>query len=160
MTKIIIREYMTSDAKNLAEIYYYTIHNINSRDYTEEQINAWAPITSLELTGWKTKWEKTPPIVAVSDNVILGFAEFEASGHIDCFYVHHLYQANGVGAALMAAIDVLANQYGCKRIYAEVSITAKSFFERKGFKVIREQMVTFRDVQFKNYVMEKLCYYK
>ena len=46
--KITIRQYDYSDAQDLANIYYYTIHNINSKDYSEEQINAWAPSSSLE----------------------------------------------------------------------------------------------------------------
>lgn len=49
--KIIIREYDCKDAQDLADIYYHTIHNINSKDYSEEQINAWAPPSSLESTG-------------------------------------------------------------------------------------------------------------
>lgn len=51
-TKIIIRQYTSEDAQDLANIYYNTIHNINSQDYTEEQVNAWAPSSSLELTSW------------------------------------------------------------------------------------------------------------
>ena len=76
-----IRNYQESDAKFLAEIYYNTIHNINIADYTKEQIDAWAPLSSLkELEGWKKKWQQIVPIIAIYDNVIAGFAEFEKIG--------------------------------------------------------------------------------
>lgn len=155
MTKIKTRKYQPSDAKALVDIYYYTIHRINSQDYSKEQIDAWAPITSLKVDNWKTKWDDVPPIVALLDDIVVGFAEFEKNGHIDCFYVHHLYQGCGVGTALMRAIEELAYHYGCKKLYSEVSITAKPFFEKSGFACIREQMVLIGDVRLKNYLMEK-----
>ena len=90
------------------------------------------------------------------NEVIVGFAEFEPSGYIDCFYVHHEYQGKGVGSALMVSIFGKAEQDDIKRIFAEVSITARPFFEAKGFKVVKEQTVTLRGVQLTNFVMEKI----
>lgn len=154
--KIITRQYQISDAQALANIYYYTIHNVNIRDYSVEQINAWAPTSSLELDGWKRKWEKLPPIVAVSNDVIVGFTEFEPNGYIDCFYVHHEHQNKGVGSVLMTEIDANAKQNKVPRVYAEVSITARPFFEKKGFQVVKEQSVNIRGCQLTNFVMEKM----
>ncbi|MCE3046467.1 GNAT family N-acetyltransferase [Legionella sp. 16cNR16C] len=153
--KITIRQYKENDAQDLAGIYYNTIHNINIRDYSPEQINAWAPSTSLELNGWKQKWEKITPVVALLENTIVGFAEFEPDGHIDCFYVHHEFQNQGVASALMTAIEKKAKENNVPRIYAEVSITAKPFFEKRGFQVIKKQSVTIRGCQLTNFVMEK-----
>ncbi len=149
------RKYQPGDARALADIYYHTIHDINSRDYSETQINAWAPASSLELTGWQEKWSKLPPIVALSNHKIVGFAEFESDGHIDCFYVHHEYQGKSVGTCLMNEIEREANAKNITRIYAEVSITAKSFFEKKGFDVIKQQTVLIRGCELTNFVMEK-----
>ena len=153
--KIIIRQYTSNDAQDLANIYYNTIHTINAQDYTEEQIHAWAPSTSLELTGWKKKWENIIPLVALMDNKIVGFAEFESNGHIDCFYVHHEHQGYGVGSSLMNAIFNKTNTLGLQRVFAEVSITAKPFFESKGFKVVKQQKVSIRGTELTNFVMEK-----
>jgi putative acetyltransferase len=41
------------------------------------------------------------------------------------------------------------------RLFTEASITAKSFFQRMGFSVVKEQEVTHRGESFVNYVMEK-----
>ncbi|HAT3818859.1 TPA: GNAT family N-acetyltransferase [Legionella pneumophila] len=154
--EIIIRNYIADDAQQLANIYYYTIHNINVQDYSEEQVNAWAPSSSLELTGWKKKWETITPLVALIDNKIAGFTEFEPSGHIDCFYVHHEYQGVGIGSSLMNEIFKKANDLNLKRVFAEVSITAKPFFEAKGFKVIKQQDVDIRGVKLTNFIMENI----
>lgn len=155
MNQVQIRKYQESDSRFLAEIYYHTIHNINTRDYSEEQVNAWAPTSCLELDGWKKKWEKLPPIVATINNQIAGFAEFEENGHIDCFYVHHLFQGKYVGSALIKEIEQQALQKNISKIFAEVSITAKPFFLNRGFQVTKNQIVTIRGVELSNFVMEK-----
>lgn len=98
--------YIPDDTQHLANIYHYTIHNINVQDYSEDQINAWAP-SSLELTGWKKKRATIKPLVALMDNKIVGFIEFEANGHIDCFYVHHECQGFGIGSSLMNEVFFL-----------------------------------------------------
>jgi len=63
-SKITIKSYSETDAPFLAAIYFHTIHNINTKDYSIEQLNAWAPSTSLETEGWIKKWKNLPPIVA------------------------------------------------------------------------------------------------
>jgi putative acetyltransferase len=154
---ILLRNYIESDTLCLAAIYFNTIHTINIKDYTEEQVNAWAPKTTLELDGWKKKWIKICPIVAVLDkeNVIVGFTELEDKGHIDCFYVHHDYQGRGVGSAMMQEVERRATMLRLPKVYAEVSITAKPFFFAKGFMVVKEQAVIIRGITLTNYIMEK-----
>lgn len=156
MTAITIRGYKTEDAQALADIFYNTIHKINIRDYSEAQVDAWAPITSQDAEGWKKKWENLKPFVAVIDNKVAGFVEFEPNGHIDCFYCHHDWIGKGVGSALMEAVISSAKKQNIKRIFAEVSITAKPFFESTGFRVVKQQKIVRRGVELVNFVMEKI----
>ena len=153
--KIFIRAYKPSDAQHLVSIYYNTIHHINIKDYSEEQVEAWAPTSSLELSVWFKKWKTIPPLVASIDGIVVGFVELESSGHIDCFYVHHKFQGRGIGTSLMKEVFKTANHLNLKKVFAEVSITAKPFFEAKGFKVIQQQEVSIRTVKLVNFVMEK-----
>lgn len=154
-SKILIRTYEEQDAPFLAAIYFNTIHKINARDYSPKQINAWAPTSSLETEGWIKKWRKLSPIIAILDHKIVGFVEFEETGHIDCFYCHHEYQGCGVGTALINAIESKARKNNINKLFAEVSITARPFFEAQGFNVIKEQCVEIRGVTLTNFVMEK-----
>ena len=86
---------------------------------------------------------------------IVGFAEFESNGHIDCFYVHHEWIGKGVGRALMKEIFIRAKKSNIKRVFVDVSITAKPFFREKGFKVINENRVFIDGVELINFRMEK-----
>ncbi|NDD99181.1 hypothetical protein EB008_02660 [bacterium] len=77
--EIFLREYQPEDVQALASIYYHTIHKINSEHYTQEQVNAWAPLKSLETTGWREKFLKTHPIIATTREKIVGFVEYRST---------------------------------------------------------------------------------
>jgi len=153
--KMTIRPYQPEDVQDLANIYYHTIHKVNTQDYSREQLQVWAPQTSLQTDRWAQKFAKTKPFVAIAENQVVGFAEFEPNGHIDCFYCHHEWIGRGVGSLLMKHIHKKANELGIARIFAEVSITAKPFFERYGFVTVTEQSVVKDGIELTNYKMEK-----
>ena len=39
---MIIRKYKSSDCNEIVQLFYNTVHKINAKDYTKEQLNAWA----------------------------------------------------------------------------------------------------------------------
>ena len=47
--EISVRDHHPDDVQALATIYFNTIHKINIQHYTEEQVDAWAPTSSLEI---------------------------------------------------------------------------------------------------------------
>lgn len=152
--KVQVRCYQDGDAKHIASIFYNTVHTVNAKDYSKEQLNAWTSYYDNYAT-WQEKCAKLNPFVATIDGTVVGFAEFEPNGHIDCFYVHHEFQGAGVGTALMREIEIEAREKLLPRIYAEVSITARAFFASKGFQVIKQQTVRIRDIELINFLMEK-----
>jgi putative acetyltransferase len=151
---MIIREYKLSDTKAIMNLFYNTIHEINIGDYTQEQVDAWAP-KNMDYEVWHKRLQDKLPYIAENDGEIVGFGELESDGHIDCFYCHSKYQRKGIGSKLLNYIENTAKLQGIKRLYTEASITAKPFFENKGFSLVREQQVERRGVWLKNYVMEK-----
>lgn len=46
-----IRRYQQSDCKELAELFYNTVHTVNAKDYTKEQLNVWAT-GKVDLEKW------------------------------------------------------------------------------------------------------------
>ena len=153
--EISIRDYEPKDVESLARIFYNTIHKVNIQHYTKEQIDAIAPISSLETEGWAKKFARTNPIIATIEDQIVGFAEFWSNGQIDCFYCHHDWIGKKVGSVLMNEILKRAKKNNNKHIFADVSITAKPFFEKYGFKVITEQTVVRSGVSLINFKMER-----
>jgi putative acetyltransferase len=156
--EISIRNYNPEDVQALANIYYHTIHRINIQHYTQEQVNEWAPTSSLETEGWAKKFAKTNPIVAIVDDKIVGFAEFESNGHIDCFFCHHDWIGQGAGSALMKEILQRAKTNHIHHIFSEVSITARQFFEKNGFKVVAGHTSVRNGIERTGFKMERTTY--
>jgi putative acetyltransferase len=149
-----IREYKPSDTKMIMKLFYDTVHKINIRDYTQEQVNAWA-VETMDYEFWQKRLEAKLPYVVEHNGEIVGFGELDPDGHIDCFYCHSQYQRKGIGSKLLMHIENMAKSRKNKRLYAEVSITAKPFFQNHGFTIVKEQQVERRGVLFTNYLMEK-----
>ncbi|MEM7066568.1 MAG: GNAT family N-acetyltransferase [Cyanobacteria bacterium P01_B01_bin.77] len=152
-----IRKYEPGDELTIGRIYYDAVHQLTCDDYTEAQRNAWAtPIKGDD--AWVEKWRKRcdlkQPWVAVVDGDVAGFIEFDADGHVDCTYVSPDYAGKGYMSAIMEQIFQEARRSNLIRLYAEVSITARPFFERHGFRVVRDNPHKVRGVPILNYIME------
>jgi putative acetyltransferase len=97
-------------------------------------------------------------LVAEEGGEVIGFAESEGDGHLDMLYVHGNTVGRSAGQQLYRAVEREALGLGLERIFTEVSITAHPFFEKQGFRVMREQTVSRRDVMMTNFAMEKPLY--
>jgi len=151
---IVIRRYVENDAKLLWEIFFNTVRCVNSRDYSLEQVKAWAP-ESIDFDAWGKRMNGIDPFIAEIDGLIVGYADLQDSGLIDHFYCHHEYQGQGVGRALINHLFSIGRKRGIKRCYSHVSITAKPFYAHFGFSVHHEQQVDVRGQKLTNYLMEK-----
>lgn len=63
-SKIEIRDYRLEDAKALMDIFYNTIHKVNIKDYTQAQVDAWAPDEKYKIEDWEKRFSRTNPIIA------------------------------------------------------------------------------------------------
>jgi putative acetyltransferase len=151
---MLIRRIKRTDISQIARLYYETVHKVNARDYTAEQIRAWGPRVYPDAF-WQRRLRRYAVFVAEEEGTVVGFAELARRGEIDCFYVHHAHQRRGVGAALMGRIERAARSRGHPRLNADVSITAEPFFRRMEFRVVRRQIKIYRNRAFKQAAMEK-----
>lgn len=150
-----IRLATLQDIPSLKNLYQGTITHINSRHYNPEQISAWAA-TGERITSLENKIQEQYFYVAVTaDNVITGFSSLENDGELDMMYVHKDYQGQGIARLLIQQIYTKAAELGVSTLTAYVSITARPFFEKQGFKVIATQQVQLGEVALTNYEMVK-----
>lgn len=137
-------------AADMWQVYFTSIRMVCIKDYTQEQISAWAP-ESFDLSLFKEKMKKLNPFVALSDKKVIGYADLQPDGHIDHFFVHGEHQGAGAGKALMSAI--INNGVGLSRLYSYVSHTAKPFYLKNGFIVIKVRNEEIRGVKIENNLM-------
>ena len=146
--------YSESMTVEIADLFHSAVHHINPSIYTKEQQEAWAP-TPPNYDNWSIRLGAKNPFVAIIDGNVAGFIELEKNGHIDCFYTHPKFQQKGVGTSLYNYLLVEARRNKIRRLYVEASHTAKDFFTKQGFILIKENEVLRNSVCLINYTMEK-----
>ena len=147
---MIIREYQASDCKELTELFYNTVHTVNAKDYTKEQLDVWAT-GHVDLEEWNRSLQEHYSVVAVEDGVITGFGDIDKTGYLDRLYVHKDHQRKGVAAAICDKLEQTVQG----SIVTHASVTARPFFEKRGYRVVKEQQVERQGIMLTNYIMEK-----
>jgi len=155
VSELRLRAYRDSDLEALITLFRESVRRVARRDYTQAQVEAWAP-GDVDRAEWARRRAASETLIAERDGAILGFAGLAADGLVDMMYVHADQQRRGIAGALLRRIEESARARGLARLHADSSITARPFFERHGFRVLAEQTVTRRGETLTNYRMEKV----
>lgn len=143
-----IREYQSSDCEELTKLFYNTVHTVNAKDYTEEQLDAWAT-GQVDLNKWDQSLREHYSIVAVENEMLVSFGDIDESGYLDHLFVHADYQGKGIGTMICNLLE----QAVSGNIITHASITARPFFEKRGYRVVKEQQVERQGVFLTNFEM-------
>ena len=143
-----IREYQSSDCEELTKLFYNTVHTVNAKDYTEEQLDAWAT-GQVDLNKWDQSLREHYSIVAVENEILVSFGDIDESGYLDHLFVHADYQGKGIGTMICNRLE----QAVSGNIITHASITARPFFEKRGYRVVKEQQVERQGVFLTNFEM-------
>ena len=139
---MIVRKYKETDCRETAALFYETVHNVNRRDYSRRQCEA-----------WNERFLRHFSFVAVEDGKIIGFGDIDDDGYLDRLFVHKDHQRRGAASALCRELE---NAASFVRITTHASITARPFFEKRGYRVLKEQQAERDGVLLTNYLMEKV----
>ena len=128
-----IRAYTPADCQRTAALFYNTVHAVACRDYSQEQLDAWAP-EDRDLTAWDQSFQGHFALVAVEGETLLGFGDITPTGYLDRLYVHQDHLRQGIATAL------------CERLEGLV---------QRGYRLVQAQAVERRGVKLTNFVMRK-----
>ena len=151
---ITIRQATSNDLEGVVQLFKETIEVVNAKDYSPEQINVWKNGSSKK-ERWLNKFNEQYFLLAEINNTIAGFGSITPGGYLDFMYVNKDYQSVGVATEIYKELEKFAKTNQLDKITSDVSITAKPFFERRGFEVIREQQVDINGIKLTNYKMQK-----
>jgi putative acetyltransferase len=150
-----IRRAELSDLQELQALFVDTIRATCSQDYNEDQIKAWT--ASIENTDrWNRLITNQYSIVAESEGVIVGLAALDDPEYLDFLYVHKDYQRQGIANKLFDDLKLESLHQGHYKLISDVSITAKPFFELKGFVVEKENKKDVDGIELVNYRMREI----
>lgn len=107
-----------------------------------------------------------------ANSLIIGFGDMDDTGYLDRLYVHKDYQGRGVATAICDRLEeefclsrgrLLQNSAMQKRkndtFTTHASITARPFFEKRGYTVVKAQQVVRKGISIRNYIMRKRIEY-
>lgn len=146
------RHYCPSDLPAVLTIFRRAVHEVACRDYSPEQLAAWAP-AELDREAWAKRLSDGGVFVEEQDGQLTGFVRIDGKGHIDLLFVHPDYQRQRTAWRLFAAARAWASEAGLTRLTSDVSLTARPFFESLGFEVLALQTVDRGGVELHNYHM-------
>lgn len=159
-----VRPLRDADIPTVIDVFRASVRLVALRDYTLDQVMAWAP-DEIDPATWAKRYATRQAWVAEAAVAelraagpragVFGFIELEGQDHLDMMYVHPAHQGQGAATALLIHLESAARLLGARRLRTEASITARPFFERRGFRLIAEQTVALRGQSFINFRMEK-----
>lgn len=149
---VLIRRYRQGEEPALFDVFYSAVHLVASRNYTPQQIEAWAP-RDLDASLWERRIRGINPFVAELDGTVVAYADVQASGYIDHFFVSGAHPRRGLGTMLMTRILEEAARLDLRELTSAVSRTAQGFFERFGFCVVEQRNPVLRGITIPNALM-------
>ncbi len=148
---MMLRPYRKEDCEQTARLFYETVHAVNAKDYAPRQLAAWAPAVP-QPEAWHASFCGHYALVAEENGAVVGFGDIDGTGYLDRLYVHKDYQGRGIATALCAALEQHA---AGMPVTVHASVTARPFFEKRGYRVCRRQQVLRAGVALTNFVMGK-----
>lgn len=146
---LVIRRYRDDDFAAVSKLFYETVHSVNAKDYSAAQLDAWAPNVNCLQTR-RADLLRQNTLIAQEQGVTVGFGSVDGYGCLDMLFVHRDFQRRGIAAALCGELE-----YGFSVVKVYASVTAKPFFEKRGYAVVTEQEAERFGVKLKNYEMVK-----
>ena len=142
------------DIDQIRLLFFETINHVNTKDYNSSQIEIWSAGYN-DIPKWRKKLSEQYFIVAKINTLVVGFASIAPDGCLDYMYVHKNHQREGIATHLLEAIEKFVLENGLLEIWSDVSITAKPFFLRKGFNIIKTYSKEVNGIFFENTIMTK-----
>jgi putative acetyltransferase len=149
-----IRFFNDEDLDDVLSLFHDTVHGINCRDYSPRQLSVWAP-DKPDRDQWLRRLSEGITLLAEREIGLAGFGTITRDGYLDLLYVHKDLQRQHIGHLLVQALITEAGISNCRAVTTDASITARPFFRKEGFVVVRTNRRNIRGVEFTNFTMRK-----
>jgi hypothetical protein len=93
---MLVRAFKNGDEPALQAVFYSAVHTIAAKDYEVGQLDAWAPHRP-DWDAWTARMQALQPFVVEEAGRVVGYADLQASGQVDHFYVSGRYARRGAG---------------------------------------------------------------
>lgn len=154
-----LRKAEAGDLPELHSVFEQSVRNSCKKDYTPEQIEAWVQRASPER--WQELFTSGLQFIVAEETKsfrITGFTSFNSQGYLHSMFILPQFCGRGIATLLLDFAEEFARNNHIPNLFSEVSITARPFFEKRGFIVEQEQLVKVNNVEMDNFRMRKSLY--
>ena len=124
-------------------------------DYTEEQKEIWASsVKNVDM--WKSKIKDNFFLLAFEKDKLMGFSSLGPMDYVDMMFVQKDEFGKGIASKLLLNIEEEAKHYDLSQLYADVSVSARGFFEKSGYHVVKTNRNIRKGIHLKNFRMKKV----
>lgn len=131
-----LRRALHRDSQGIIDVHVKSIRDICGKDYTREQIEAWAG-RNFKPELWNQAIDRDFIWVIEADEKIVGFGHFavmdEDNGEVLGLYFIPPAIGKGLGRKMFNEFIEVAKDHNLIRINLHSTITAKTFYESLGF---------------------------
>ncbi len=149
-----LRDFRVGDEPLLRRVFESAIHEVAIRDYSQAEVDAWAP-RQFDPSLWARRVQGIAPFVVERDGEIVAYADVQPSGYIDHFFVAAAANGLGIGRRLMERIHDRARELGIAELTSEVSRTAQPFYRHFGFELVDRHIKEVRGIGIEYAAMRK-----
>ena len=138
-----IRDMRDTDARSFLEVHHAAVRGIAARDYPPELIEVWAPlpITQERIERVVANLDNETRFVADSDGNVIGIGCLVIdNSELRACYVAPDFSRNGIGRALVGAIENAALCAGLEHLWAHSSLTAAEFYRSLGYTIVGQDV--------------------
>jgi ribosomal protein S18 acetylase RimI-like enzyme len=132
--EIVIRHATGADAEAVHRVVLLALRETNARDYPSSVIDRLVLTLPDKVASNLETW---CAFVAIVNGQVVGTGSLNGQT-VSSIYVHPDYQGRGIATRLMDAVENAANAQSQGTLSVQSSVTAKPFYAKRGFKVVRE----------------------
>ncbi|NQW29066.1 MAG: GNAT family N-acetyltransferase [Ignavibacteria bacterium] len=153
-TSTSLRRATTADVAEILALFVGTVRSTCVNDYTPEQIDVWA-LSAKNVDRWTAFVTDQHFLVAEIEGAIVGFGSVDKGNYVNLMYVHKDFLRRGIADTIFDALQEHALLMGFEQLTADVSITARPFFESKGLRVVKQNRKQENGIGITNYRMSQ-----
>ena len=130
----VIRRATAADAEVVRKIVLLALRETNARDYPSSVIERLVLTLPDRVASNLETW---CAFVAIVSGRVVGTGSLNGQT-VSSVYVHPDYQGRGIATKLMDAVEDTAKAQSQATLSVQSSITARPFYAKRGFKIVRE----------------------
>jgi len=135
-----IRSFRMGDSGACARVFGEAIRGIASQHYTADQLAAWQAC-GADAGAFGAARLQGITLVAEAEGYVVAFGQLHPGDHVEMLYCAPEHAGRGIGSRLLGELIQMASTRGARVLTADVSLSARSVFERAGFRVVAEEVV-------------------